>query len=160
MFEYVDGPRDCKYLFYKEQLYTKGNNDYWKCKNNECNALVRMVDDQIVKEAKHPMHGEVSTVEIECLKIIKKMKVDAATDLNVDLKVIYDRSIKLLTEKRIRLVDLAVYIKPYPSFRSTLNKCREKKKPNIPKTIDDVEITGDYRLTNEHLLFLSYDNNN
>ena len=60
-----------------------------------------MVDDQIVKEAKHPMHGEVSTVEIECLKIIKKMKVDAATDLNVDLKVIYDRSIKLLTEKNI-----------------------------------------------------------
>ena len=75
MIEYADGPRDCVYLLYKNQLYTKcTQNEFWKCRNKNCNLIIRIVNDLVTKETNHPMHGEVTMVEIECLKSVKQMK--------------------------------------------------------------------------------------
>ena len=41
-----------------------------------------------------------------------------------------------------------------------MNKCREKIKPKLPKTQDELRLSDDYLLTNEHYLFLRYDNLN
>jgi len=50
------------------------------------------------------MHSEVTKLEIETLKIKKKMKEQAVSDNHTDLKVIYDRNIKVLTEQNFKLV--------------------------------------------------------
>ena len=56
MIEYVEGPRDCVYLLYKNQLYTKcTNKEFWKCRNKDCNLIIRMVNDETTKETNHPM---------------------------------------------------------------------------------------------------------
>jgi hypothetical protein len=49
---------------------------------------------------------------------------------------------------------------PYNKLRGTLNKCRQKNKEKIPKTQAKLKLSGDCLLTNEHTLFLRYDNDN
>ena len=78
------------------------------------------------------------------------MKVQAVSDL----KIIYDRNIKCLTDSGFRLVDIESHINPYPRFRGTLQKCRQKDKKTIPKSLDEINITDEFALTNEHLPFL------
>lgn len=158
--EYIDGLRNSIYLLYNNYLYTKGNSNYWKCRHPDCNRLIKVIDDIVLNEPDHPMHTEVSEVEIECLKAIKSMKTEAVLDRHTDYRIIYDRNIKKLTDKNFKLADIAQFISPFPAFRGTLVKCREKNKTAVPKSIDALNIQGDHRLTNEKLPFLAYDNLN
>ena len=85
--EYVDGLRNSVYALINEQLYTKSNKNYWKCRHPDCSSLVKIVDGVASQLPKHPMHSEVTALEIQVLKVIKAMKVEAAKDEHTDLKV-------------------------------------------------------------------------
>ena len=90
------------------------------------------------------------------------MKVEAcSTRLNDSICSIYNDSTTYLTSVKKRLlIDIGEYIPFYTKFRGTLNKCREKVKPKLPQTQEKLRLSGDYLLTNEHNLFLRYDNLN
>ena len=104
-----------------------------------------MIDNIVSNEPKHPSHEEV---EIECLKVIQKMKNEAKSDKTTNYRVIYDRNIKILTDKSFKLADIADFINPFPAFRGTLVKIRSKDQTRVPKTLQDLNIKGDYCLTN------------
>ncbi len=86
--------------------------------------------------------------------------MQALSDPHTDLKVIYDRNVKVLTDQNYKLTDIGVYLKPFIQFRGTLAKRRAKEKPPLPQTIQTVRSTGEYRLANEHSPFLQYENLN
>ena len=88
------------------------------------------------------------------------MKVQSVQDEHTDLKVIYDHSIKSLTDQGYKLVDINVHVKSNVQFRDTLVKCRWKEKPSLPHSLKDLRLSGDYLLTNEHTPFLRSDNLN
>ena len=99
--EYVDGPRNSTLLFYNNQLYSK-HSDYWKCR--QCSKLLKLNNkEEVTIEPKHE-HLEVSKIEVECLKAIKRMKLEAENDTASYPTVIYDRNIKVLTDKNIQLI--------------------------------------------------------
>ena len=75
--EYVDGLRNSVYALFNEQLYVKSNKNYWKCRNKNCNILIKIENEIASNVSQHPMHSEVTKLEIETLKIIKKMKEQA-----------------------------------------------------------------------------------
>jgi len=163
--DYVDGSRDSQLLLYQSYLYNK-HGKYYMCRNKDCKLLVKLTvrDDEVLVEPRHPKHGhfQVTDCEIACLKAIKKMKNDVSTNrANDDVSVIYNDAITHLTKiLHFNLIDINEYIKPYQQFRGTLNKCRDKVKPTNPKTQAELSLSGDYLLTNEHLPFMRYDNNN
>ena len=158
--EYISGLRNSLYALVNEQLYSKSNKNYWVCRHPDCKAIIKIVDNNANSEPKHPMHSEVTKLEIESMKVIKLMKVQSVQDEHTDLKVIYDRSIKVLTDQGYKLVDINVHVKSYVQFRGTLVKCRGKEKPTLPHSLRDLRLTGDYLLTNEHTPFLRSDNLN
>ena len=94
-----------------EQIYVKSNKDYWKCRHPDCNVLIKVVNDMASEEPKHPMHTTLSDLEVATL--IKLMKMQALSDPHTDLKVIYDRNDKVLTDQNFKLADIDVYLKPY-----------------------------------------------
>ena len=112
-------------MLYNKKLYCKNNGDYWNCRHPDCSRLIKVVNQKVVGIVpQHPMHYEVT--EIYCLKAIKTMKDEAISDTHTDLKVIYDRNIKLLTDKGFKLVDISEFINPYLNIRGNLQKCRQK----------------------------------
>ena len=128
--EYISGLRNSLYALLNEQLYSKSKKNYWVCRHRDCKAIIKIVDNIANSEPKNPMHSEVTKLEIESMKVIKLMKVQSVQDEHTDLKVIYDRSIKVLTDQGYKLVDINVDVKSYVQFRGTLVKCQpylEKK---------------------------------
>ena len=158
---FVDGSRDSQMLLYKNYLYLK-HNSYWKCREKACGVLVKLKNEAIEPDNPKHCHFEVTDCELKCLKAIKTMKYQASvTRMNVDISVIYNEQItNLTTREKLKLEEIHQFIKPYKKLRSTLCKCREKNKEKIPKSQEELELTGDYLLTNEHCLFMRYDNNN
>ena len=136
--EYIDGLRNSVYALFNEHLYTKSNKNYWICRHPDCKAIIKIVDNIVISEPKHPMHSEVTNLEIESMKVIKLMKVQSVKDEHTDLKVIYDRNIKVLTDQGFKLVDINVHVKPYVQFRGTMVKSRGKEKPSLPHTLKDL----------------------
>ena len=47
------------------------------------------------------------------MKVIKLMKVQSVQDEHTDLKVIYDHSIKVLTDQGYKFVNIIVHVKSY-----------------------------------------------
>jgi len=98
------------YLHHNKFIHVKNNNDYWKCRHPGCNRLIKVIDNLVFNEPKHPTHKEVPEVEIECLLAIQKMKDEAKNDKTSEYRVVYDRNIKLLTDKKFKLVDISDFI--------------------------------------------------
>lgn len=134
--EFVEGNRNCVYLHYNGHLYTKSNGNYWKCRHKDCERLIKLENNQISNEPTHPSHFEVTLLEIECLKAIKRMKVESASDMNTNIRIIYGRNIKILKDKGYKSVEISEYINEYSKFRGTLNKCRGKVKLLEPQLHD------------------------
>ena len=68
--------------------------------------------------------------------------MQALSDPHTDLKVIYDRNVKVLTDQNYKLADIGVYLKSYIQFRDTLAKCRAKEKPSLPQTSLCLQLSG------------------
>jgi hypothetical protein len=97
-------------VYHNKFIHVKSNNDYWKCRHPGCNRLIKVIDNLVFNEPKHPTHKEVPEVEIECLLAIQKMKDEAKNDKTSEYRVVYDRNIKLLTDKKFKLVDISDFI--------------------------------------------------
>ena len=59
--EYVDGLRNSVYALFNEQLYVKSNKNYWKCRNKNCNILIKIENDLASNVSQHPMGCRVLT---------------------------------------------------------------------------------------------------
>ena len=66
--EHISGLRNSLYALFNEQLYSKSKN--WVCRHPDCKAIIKIVDNIAISEPKHPMHSEVTKLEIESMKVV------------------------------------------------------------------------------------------
>ena len=169
-FESVDGSRiGSRQVLYQSNLYNKHKLISWKCKVNKCNSTLNIDEENlnVIREpSKHIDHPEVTAVRVAVLQAINKMKVAAKEETTVDLKTIYNRYLKTLTDAKFLLNDISSIndgqLLPYVEFRSTLWRLRGSVVPVLPKLLADIDFDlpeyKDYTLTSESKLFLQYDN--
>ena len=132
-FECVDGSRiGSRQVLYQSNLYNKHKLISWKCKVNKCNSTLNIDEENlnVIREpSKHIDHPEVTAVRVAVLQAINKMKVAAKEETTVDLKTIYNRYLKTLTDAKFLLNDISSIndgqLLPYVEFRSKKNKVKK-----------------------------------
>ena len=78
-FEFVDGLRGSRQIYYQNNLYNKHKGNQWRC--NRCEPMISVNKKELIVEKKplpaHLGHEDLPRLRIEVLKAIKKMKYEA-----------------------------------------------------------------------------------
>ena len=136
--EMIEGLRNSQQIFYQRNLFNKHSGIIWRCIS--CGSKLSINEDTmtVVKEPNsHTGHADVLPIRIDTLRVIKQMKTAVFDEPNIDIKDIYVRYFKVLTDKDYLISDinsehggnLAVFSK----MRNTLAAIRKTVVPILKK---------------------------
>ena len=155
---------------------------YYKCRGKDnnnvaCKASVTIFDNEIIRTKFDHNHVEVSTLQWQFKATKRSMNVQASTS-RTPLQQIYNTKHNELVhnicsnmesdEKKNEILDkvssefrdykkMPIFY-PFKNHKSRLTRLGSENQPALPNAIMDINLEGNYTITNTNTKFLIYDN--
>ncbi len=85
---------------------------------------------------------------------IEELKVKISSNADIKVRMSYLAIYEVLVNKYSK-DELSLYWKDFESAKASLYYHRRKKNPSLPKTVNEIVISGDYTQTSDNKPFLS-----
>lgn len=159
-FKFIKSNKNSNLIVYNNFIYrkklTRDSVEYWYCIRDSCKVGIKL-QNGVINSGRQTLHNH----QEESRELLKRdqrsiiMKV--ATDDHVKTgRQIYDKSTSLFLTNNSNNPDLELgnALLSYENVKMTIHKYKNSKLPKLPKTLSDINIPDDLKITKKSTILI------